>query len=46
MKASKEKTVVASRIAKRRIENYVTEAEKSKKVVTEAERHRKRRRMV
>jgi hypothetical protein len=40
MKASKEKTVVASRHAKRRLENPLTEVQKVRKVAAEAERQR------
>ena len=41
MKASKEKNVIAARDAKRRLENPLTEVQKSKIVVDEAERQRK-----
>jgi hypothetical protein len=40
MKASKEKTAVAARHAKRRFKNPLTEAQKAEKVATEAERQR------
>jgi len=41
MKASKEKTITASRTTKRRLENPLTEAQKVKKVAAESERRRK-----
>jgi hypothetical protein len=41
MKASKEKTAVAGRDAKRRLENPLTEAQKVEKVAAEIERQRK-----
>ena len=41
MKASKETTAVATRKAKRRLENPLTEAQKAEKNVAEVERYRK-----
>jgi len=41
MKASREKYAVAARHAKRRLENTLTEVQKTKKVAAEAERRRK-----
>ena len=41
MKVSKEKTAVAARKAKRRLENPLTKAQKAGKVVAEAERQQK-----
>ena len=41
MKATKEKTAVAAREAKRRLENPVTDAQKSEKFVVEVERQQK-----
>ena len=38
MKTSKEKTLVAVRKVKRRLENFLTEAQKAEKVAAEAER--------
>ena len=41
MKASKGKIAVAERKAKRRLENPLTEAQKSEKIAAEVERQRK-----
>ena len=46
MEASKEIISAAAHIAKRRIENSLTEAEKTDKVVAEADRQRKKRNIV
>ena len=44
MKAAKDKTSVAARKSKRRLENPLTEAQKAEKVVAEVERQRKNQR--
>ena len=46
MPAKKEKSVVAARFAKRRIENSLIEAGKTEKIITEADRQRNRRSIV